>query len=126
MSIRDYRQVYKTEQGFEYPFFFEQYQNALASVWRPEEVSLESDIRDWQHASAQEKEVVAGILRGFTQLECHVSDYWSNIPNWFPKHEIAAGIEQCILQVGQTLKDTFPYDASTDKNELSDEIIFGK
>ncbi|MFN9111771.1 MAG: ribonucleotide-diphosphate reductase subunit beta, partial [Bacteroidota bacterium] len=24
------------------------------------------------------------------QLECHVSDYWSNIPNWFPKHEIAA------------------------------------
>jgi ribonucleoside-diphosphate reductase beta chain len=90
MSIRDYRAAYKTEQGFEYPFFFEQYQNALASVWRPEEVSLESDIRDWQHASAQEKEIIGGILKGFTQLECHISDYWSNIPNWFPKHEIAA------------------------------------
>jgi ribonucleoside-diphosphate reductase beta chain len=34
--------------------------------------------------------VVAGILRGFTQFECHVSDYWSNIPTWFPKHEVAA------------------------------------
>jgi ribonucleoside-diphosphate reductase beta chain len=33
---------------------------------------------------------VGGILRGFTQLECHVSDYWSGVPNWFPKHEIAA------------------------------------
>lgn len=90
MSIREYRQAYKTEQGFEYPFFFEQYQKALASVWRPQEVSLESDIRDWQNASASEREVVAGILRGFTQFECHVSDYWSNIPTWFPKHEVAA------------------------------------
>ena len=90
MSIREYRQAYKTEQGFEYPFFFEQYQKALASVWRPQEVSLESDIRDWQNASTSEREVVAGILRGFTQFECHVSDYWSNIPTWFPKHEVAA------------------------------------
>lgn len=90
MSITQYRQAYKTEQGFEYPFFFEQYQKALASVWRPQEVSLESDIRDWQNAPDSEREVVAGILRGFTQFECHVSDYWSNIPTWFPKHEIAA------------------------------------
>jgi ribonucleoside-diphosphate reductase beta chain len=82
--------VYKTEHGFEYPYFFEQYQKALASIWRPEEVSFESDIRDWQNASNSEKEIIAGILRGFTQLECHVSDYWSNIPTWFPKHEIAA------------------------------------
>jgi ribonucleoside-diphosphate reductase beta chain len=90
MSIQEYRQAYKTEQGFEYPFFFEQYQKALASVWRPQEVSLESDIRDWQNAPDSEREVVAGILRGFTQFECHVSDYWSNIPTWFPKHEVAA------------------------------------
>jgi uncharacterized membrane protein len=58
------------------------------------------------------------------------TQYWQNaVQNMigqFSKQEIAVGIEQCILQVGQTLKDTFPYDASTDKNELSDEIIFGK
>lgn len=90
MSIRTYREAYKTEQGFEYPYFFDQYQKALASVWRPQEVSFESDIRDWQNASSDEKEIVGGILRGFTQLECHVSDYWARIPEWFPKHEIAA------------------------------------
>ena len=89
-SIREYRQPYKINGEFEFPQFFEAYQKALSSVWRPQEVSFESDIRDWQNASDDEREIVAGILRGFTQLECHVGDYWANIPNWFPKHEVAA------------------------------------
>jgi ribonucleoside-diphosphate reductase beta chain len=90
MGIKDYRESYKDPQGFEYPQFFEAYQKALASVWRPEEVSFESDIRDWQNAPQDEKEIVGGILRGFTILETHIGDYWSRIPEWFPKHEIAA------------------------------------
>jgi len=89
-SIQNYRQAYKINGEFEFPEFFEAYQKALSSVWRPQEVSFESDIRDWQNASPDEREIVAGILRGFTQLECHVSDYWANIPTWFPKHEVAA------------------------------------
>jgi ribonucleoside-diphosphate reductase beta chain len=91
MGIKDYREAYKTSEGsFEYPWAFEAYQKALSSVWRPEEVSFEADIRDWQTASQEEKEVVGGILRGFTTLETHISDYWARVPDWFPKHEIAA------------------------------------
>ena len=89
-SIRQYRQPYKVNGEFEYPIFFEAYQKALSSVWRPQEVSFESDIRDWQSSPAEVREIIGGILRGFTQLECHVSDYWANIPTWFPKHEVAA------------------------------------
>lgn len=89
-SILKYREAYKTSSGFEYPEFFEAYHKAQSSQWRPQEVSFESDIRDWQTASEDEKAIIGGILRGFTQLECHVSDYWSRIPTWFPKHEIAA------------------------------------
>jgi ribonucleoside-diphosphate reductase beta chain len=89
-SITQYREAYKVNGQFEYPEFFEVYRKAQSAQWRPEEVSLESDIRDWQSATSDEREIVGGILRGFTQLECHVSDYWANIPNWFPKHEIAA------------------------------------
>jgi len=89
-SIREYRQAYKVNGEFEYPEYFDAYQKALSSVWRPQEVSFESDIRDWQNATEDEKAIVGGILRGFTQLECHVSDYWANIPTWFPKHEVAA------------------------------------
>ena len=89
-SIREYRQAYKVNGEFEFPEYFEAYQKALSSVWRPQEVSFESDIRDYQNSTQDEKEIIAGILRGFTQLECHVSDYWANIPTWFPKHEVAA------------------------------------
>jgi ribonucleoside-diphosphate reductase beta chain len=90
MSIREYRQPYKVNGTFEFPQFFEAYQKAISSIWRPQEVSFESDIRDWQNSPIEEREIIGGILRGFTQLECHVSDYWASIPDWFPKHEIAA------------------------------------
>ncbi len=31
-----------------------------------------------------------------------------------------------VLQAGNTLKEKFPYEKDTDKNELPDEIVFGK
>lgn len=90
MGIRDYREAYKLNGYFEYPDFFEKFKKARKSIWSPDEVSFESDLRNWHEGDADEKEIIGGILRGFTQLECHVSDYWSKIPEWFPKHEIAA------------------------------------
>ncbi len=44
----------------------------------------------------------------------------------FKSQPVSIGIEQCILEIGQTLKEKFPYNASTDKNELPDDIVFGK
>lgn len=44
----------------------------------------------------------------------------------FTKDNISNGIEQCIAQIGQTLKEKFPYNPTEDKNELPDEIVFGK
>jgi ribonucleoside-diphosphate reductase beta chain len=90
MSIRTYREPYKKDGAFEYPEFFEAYQKASGSFWRPEEVSFDSDVRDYQNSNNDVREIIGGILKGFTQLECHVSDYWSKVPDWFPKHEIAA------------------------------------
>jgi uncharacterized membrane protein len=43
----------------------------------------------------------------------------------FHKHEHAEGIIECVNQIGQTLKDIFPSHGEH-KNELPDEIIFGK
>lgn len=60
-------------------------------------MTFESDIRDWQAASQDEREIIGGILRGFTQLETHVSDYWSRVPDWFPKHEVAAAARMFSL-----------------------------
>ena len=44
----------------------------------------------------------------------------------FNKENYALGIKECVVKIGEALKSNFPYDAASDKNELPDEIIFGK
>ncbi len=44
----------------------------------------------------------------------------------FSSDNVCEGMVQCIYRVGQTLKEKFPYSPSDDKNELPDEIVFGK
>ena len=44
----------------------------------------------------------------------------------FNKDDYALGIAECVIQVGEALTAHFPYDRDTDRNELPDEIIFGK
>lgn len=57
-------------------------------------------------------------------------EYWDNavknMLSQFTKENISNGIEQCITQIGQTLKEKFPYIPTEDKNELPDDIVFGK
>jgi uncharacterized membrane protein len=57
-------------------------------------------------------------------------EYWDkavkNMLSQFTKENISNGIEQCVAQIGQTLKEKFPYIPTEDKNELPDEIVFGK
>jgi uncharacterized membrane protein len=58
------------------------------------------------------------------------AEYWNaavkNMLAQFTKDNISNGIEQCIHQICQTLKEKFPYNPKEDKNELPDEIVFGK
>lgn len=44
----------------------------------------------------------------------------------FAGNNIVAGIEQCIKEIGQTLKEKFPFDPLDDTNELPNDIVFGK
>ena len=91
MSITSYREPYKINGKFDFPEYYERFQKAIASVWRPEEVSMAHDVYDWQEATTEEKAVIGGILRGFTQLELCVACYWGDvITKYFPKHEIHA------------------------------------
>lgn len=84
--------VYKFDYGFDYPEYFEYFRNAVASIWRPEEVALESDLRDWQHNTTQaERDLIAGVLRGFTSAELGIGCHWgTEICRIFPKPEIQA------------------------------------
>jgi uncharacterized membrane protein len=44
----------------------------------------------------------------------------------FKQQQLADGICLAIADLGQALKFYFPYNRDTDKNELPDEIVFGR
>lgn len=44
----------------------------------------------------------------------------------FAKDNLVSGITTSVYMIGQALKEHFPYDKDVDKNELPDEIVFGK
>ena len=44
----------------------------------------------------------------------------------FNKEDYAKGICQCVTDIGEALYHHFPYNRDTDKNELPDDIIFGR
>lgn len=44
----------------------------------------------------------------------------------FSKDNIADGVEQCVLDIGDALHSAFPYMPLEDRNELPDDIVFGK
>lgn len=56
--------------------------------------------------------------------------YWKDavkdILSVFSKGSIVAGITTSINKIGVALKEHFPYDRDIDRNELPDEIVFGK
>ncbi|BAM99432.1 ribonucleotide-diphosphate reductase subunit beta [Blattabacterium cuenoti] len=87
MSITKDRLNFKPfEYQWAYDYWFKQ-QNAH---WLHTEINMQSDIHDWnENLSFQEKNVIGDILKGFTQTETEVGNYWSEmIPKWFPIPEI--------------------------------------
>jgi uncharacterized membrane protein len=44
----------------------------------------------------------------------------------FRNNQLATGLTACIQMVGKVLSEQFPYVDGQDKNELSDDILFGK
>lgn len=57
-------------------------------------------------------------------------EYWKNavdlMIHHFNKENYVEGICACIKEIGDDLKDYFPYDKETNINELPDDIVFGR
>ena len=58
------------------------------------------------------------------------TEYWNKLVGemlaTFSGSNYAKGIAECVIQIGDALHTNFPFDKSTDKNELPDEIVFGR
>lgn len=86
MSLVDQRVYYRP---FEYPEAYEFYRNQQLVHWTKDEIKIGEDLQNWNNDLTEtERKVIGGILKGFTQMEVLVGDYWRNVPKWFPKPEI--------------------------------------
>jgi uncharacterized membrane protein len=58
------------------------------------------------------------------------NEYWnkevSEMIKEFNRDNYAEGIIQCVKDIGEALHSFFPYDSQIDKNELPDDIVFGR
>jgi uncharacterized membrane protein len=58
------------------------------------------------------------------------TDFWNKevrqMLNEFNKENYAEGIACVVRDIGEVLVEHFPYNKGTDKNELSDDIVFGQ
>ena len=58
------------------------------------------------------------------------NDYWNaevrKMISKFNKENYADGIKEVVTDIGEALTQHFPYNNDTDKNELPDDIVFGK
>lgn len=75
---------------FEYEQAYKYWELQQQSHWLHSEISMASDINDWKlNLSETEKNVVGHILKGFTQSEVFIQEYWSQmVAKWFKKPEI--------------------------------------
>lgn len=104
-------------------------------VDRAAEVFFKLKMQDTEHRNAvllyiamKDKQLALFADEGIYQKAGKA--YWDeavkNMLAQFTKDNISNGIEQCVRQIGETLKEKFPYIPTEDKNELPDEIVFGK
>ena len=58
------------------------------------------------------------------------TEFWNNqvkqMVMLFKEKNLTEGIVKCITEVGHVLVEKFPHQGIMDKNELPDEIVFGK
>jgi ribonucleoside-diphosphate reductase beta chain len=75
---------------FEYDQAYKYWELQQQSHWLHTEIAMSSDINDWKlNLSESEKNVVGQILKGFTQSEVFIQEYWSQmVSKWFKKPEI--------------------------------------
>ncbi len=75
---------------FQYDQAYKYWELQQQSHWLHHEISMASDINDWKlNLNDGEKNLVGHILKGFTQSEIFIQEYWGQmVGKWFKKPEI--------------------------------------
>ena len=75
---------------FEYQWAYDYWFAQQNAHWLHTEINMQQDVKDWlETLNEKDKNVIGNILKGFTQTETEVGNYWSSyVPKWFPVPEI--------------------------------------
>jgi ribonucleoside-diphosphate reductase beta chain len=75
---------------FEYDQAYKYWELQQQSHWLHTEIAMAGDINDWKlNLTESERHVIGQILKGFTQSEVFIQEYWSQmVAKWFKKPEI--------------------------------------
>lgn len=75
---------------FEYEQAYRYWELQQQSHWLHTEISMATDINDWKMTlNDSERHVIGHILKGFTQSEVFIQEYWGQmVGKWFKKPEI--------------------------------------
>lgn len=75
---------------FEYDQAIRYWELQQQSHWLHTEVAMAGDINDWKlNLTDSERKLIGNILKGFTQSEIFIQEYWSRlVSSWFKKPEI--------------------------------------
>ncbi len=87
MSLLEKRLAFKP---FEYQWAYDAWFKQHNAHWLHSTINMQKDITDWDSGlTPEEKNVIGNILKGFTQSETIIGDYWSSyVTNWFQIPEI--------------------------------------
>jgi len=80
------------------------------------------------YVAMKDRQLALYADEGIYQKEGNVfwNDAVKKILSHFNKEDYAKGIAGVVHEIGESLANHFPFDASTNKNELPDDIVFGK
>lgn len=75
---------------FEYEEAYNFWTKQQTAHWLHLEIQMSSDVNDWKlNLSDVERQILGSTLKGFTQAEIFIEDYWaSKVSRWFKKPEI--------------------------------------
>ena len=74
-----------------YPWAEDYFDKVTQSPWHHKEASVQADVQKWQSLSEADRHAIGGTLQGFTQLELHVGEYWSDVVSKaFSNYEVVA------------------------------------
>lgn len=115
--------------------FIESHNPLVSTIDRAKEIFVREQMHNTAlrngvliYLAVKDKEVAVWGDEGIHQMVG--ADYWQErvkeMLQLFKNNDIAGGLCSCIHKIGQVLTEKFPYQEGTDKNELSDDIMFGQ